>query len=244
MIIKNEGDPLEINDIGITLPTGVSSIKDYSDEITTHLQSGRLILLDGDGNPVPIIQIDPENHIHNWKDIVDSPSRFPPLSHEHKWVDIVDPPNMSGMQLFHVQGRRDKGKHGGTFSAGARRVRELNTVLTNEIKGANLLQEDQFELPPGRYWAYICAPAVDTRETRTWLRDVKAVKDVLIGLNHSADDPRSSVCCIVKGIFVLEETTLLEVQQRCRSTQRDYGFGIASGFDIEIYTDVEIWKLS
>ena len=225
MRIQNDGTPLEIDDIGITVPTGISSVEDQSDDIIAYVQSGRLTLLDLDNNPIPPENVNPESHTHDW-------------------ADILNPPSLSGMSLFHIQGRRDKGKHGGTFTAGARRTRELNTVLTNEIHGAELLKEDQFELPVGRYWAYICAPVVDTRETRTWLRDVKGVRDVLIGLNHSADDPRSSVCCIVKGMFVLEKGTVLEVQQRCRTSQRDYGFGIASNFDIEIYTDVEIWKLS
>ena len=224
MKIRNDNDPLEIKDQGITVPSGIFEDAGWSDDLYAHIKEGRLLLLGGDGNPVPLENIQPDSHIH-------------------LWCDLLDPPPLSGMQLFHVQERRDSGKHGGTFTAGARRTRALNTIVTNEIPAAELLSKDRIVLPAGKYRAYILAPVVDTKETRTWLRNVDAAEDVLIGLNHSADDPKTSVHCVVKGCFTLEKTSTLTVEQRCRASQRDYGFGLASSMGIEIYTDVEIWKM-
>lgn len=50
-----------------------------------------------------------------------------------------------------------KGTHGGTFTAGAWRTRDLNTVLTNTISGASL-SNNQITLPAGKYYVEASAP--------------------------------------------------------------------------------------
>ena len=40
--------------------------------------------------------------------------------------------------FLHIQDQKPQGTYGGTFTAGAWRTRDLNTVLTNTITGASL----------------------------------------------------------------------------------------------------------
>ena len=60
--------------------------------------------------------------------------------------------------LLHIRDEKAQNTAGGTFTSGAWRTRDLNTVKTNEITGASLAA-NQITLPAGTYWVEWSAPA-------------------------------------------------------------------------------------
>ena len=63
--------------------------------------------------------------------------------------------------FLHIQDQKPQGTNGGTFTSGAWRTRDLNTVLTNTITGASLA-DNQITLPAGKYYVEASAPAYQT----------------------------------------------------------------------------------
>jgi hypothetical protein len=69
--------------------------------------------------------------------------------------------------------QKASGSHGGTFQAGAWRVRNLNTAVRNTIPGAALdTISGEFTLPSGSFWIEWSAPAFCVRRHKTRLFNV------------------------------------------------------------------------
>jgi len=220
--ILNEGEPVEVSDTGITISTGLTEKVEWSEDLHALVYGGRVEIVDESGKPIKL----PEKKIEG---------------HAHYYEEILNPPEQSGSKIFHAQDRREKGKHGGTFTAGARRVRELNTVVLNEISGCSLL-DDRITLFPGRYCVDILAPCYSVRSAKAWLRNVTTSEDALIGMSHYVSS--SNGYSRVSGIITVKEKSEFEILHRAERTKRDYGFGRATDFDIEIYTDIKIREVA
>ena len=148
-----------------------------------------------------------------------------------------------GGQLLHVQDEKAATIDGGTFTSGAWRTRDNNAVKTNEITGATL-SSNQVSLPTGEYWFEWSAPAFQCDRHQTKLRDITNSVDSLIGSPECTDvtdgvQTRSIGC----GRLTLADTTVFEVQHRCRTTSATFGFGVASDLTTEIYAILKVWKV-
>ena len=89
-----------------------------------------------------------------------------PLTHQdmdNNFKHVMFPP------FLHIQDQKPQGTNGGTFTSGAWRTRDLNTVLTNTITGASL-SANQITLPAGKY--YVEAKSVATEVERHKVRFV------------------------------------------------------------------------
>jgi hypothetical protein len=151
-------------------------------------------------------------------------------------------------QIFHAQDRRPAGVHGGDFTAGAWRVRPLNTVLQNGVTEAEIASNQIF-LPSGRYHIEIqaCAYAVSAHQAR--LYNITDGVAVLTGLSNYSENSGTSGVNIgdsapanVRGVVTLTSSKVFEIQHRCSSTRTMYGFGtstISFGTD-NVYCDVMI----
>lgn len=148
-------------------------------------------------------------------------------------------------ELFHVQDQKPTSTASGTFTDGAERTRDLNTVLTNDIAGASL-SSNQITLPAGKYYIEAHAPVVFVENHRAKLRNITTAADLLIGMSSDADnDGFNTGVSSIYGQFVLAGTHIIEVQHRCELTRTNNGFGAVSDFaPFEVYTDVRIWRIS
>lgn len=140
------------------------------------------------------------------------------------------------------------GTDGGSFSSGDWRTRVLNTTRgTNSITGSSL-SSNQFILPSGIYRISASAPAYYVNSHIAKLRNITDSLDTIIGTceftttGATGDDTNKS---FINGIFTINNQKTFEIQHRCSTTNSTTGFGKGVNFSVvNIYTVVEIWKLS
>jgi hypothetical protein len=142
--------------------------------------------------------------------------------------------------------QKTAGTNGGTFTSGARRTRDLNTVRVNRIAGASL-SSNQITLPAGTYRVEAYAPAQMVGAHQAYLRDITASADLVIG--HSAFSDAFSTYATtesrVADEFTLAVTSVIELQHQCGATKSTDGFGVANGFGaINIYSYVFIRRIA
>lgn len=148
-------------------------------------------------------------------------------------------------QYLNVRDEKASGTDGGTFTSGAWRTRTLNTVKTNEISGASL-SGNEITLPAGTYRIVAKASAHRVKDNKIKLYNVTDGADVLIGMNAfcQGGDGDGSIAPL-NGQFTLDAQKNLSLMHRCKDTRNTIGFGYASTFGVvEVYADVEIWKLA
>lgn len=146
---------------------------------------------------------------------------------------------------LHIQEQQPSGTGGGATVGGTTQTRVLNTVVTNEISGASLAS-NQITLPAGSYYIKARAPVFvvgNTSDTRhkAKLYDTTGSSDLIIGSAECAGGD-SSTDSVIFGRFTLAAESDLEIRHYTENS-RSFGAATSSG-DIEIYTEVEIWRIS
>jgi len=150
-----------------------------------------------------------------------------------------------GTTLLHVRDEKTTGTAGGTFTTGARRTRDLNTVVTNEIAGTSLTANQIVGLPAGDYWIFASAPAQAAQLHKATLHNITDATDILVGTAENCATSILTNRSYIMGRFTLAATKTVEIQHECSRTQATNGFGPASGFSqAEIFTDVQLWKVA
>ena len=148
--------------------------------------------------------------------------------------------------LLHVQDQKPVGTHGGTFSSGAWRTRDLNTVLVNKIVGASLVN-NQITLPAGTYFASAYASAYYCNIHKAMLYNVTESVQILAGSNEMLNTGNTVAAVsksMIYGLFYTYSVNTIELQHRTNVGRATDGFGIASSLITEIYSDIKIWKLA
>lgn len=150
-------------------------------------------------------------------------------------------------QVIHVQDQKASGTAGGTFTSGAWRTRDLNTVLTNTISGASLAT-NQITLPAGTYEVMACAPSVATDSHQARAYNATAAATLINGTNAFNAGGGVSAVSLVIGRFTLASTSNIELQHACQTTAATTGFGVGNTLGglkaFEVYSDVIIRKVS
>ena len=155
---------------------------------------------------------------------------------------------MGGDNFLHVQDQKTQNTHGGDFTSGAWRTRDLNTVLTNTIPGASLAS-NQITLPAGKYYAEVILTnysSTDMGTIQAKIYDATGLADIAVGLsarvNFLASGTAASFASSMATLFDLSEESDIEVQQRCQNTM-SLGFGFAANLTTEVYSDIRIWRI-
>jgi hypothetical protein len=139
-----------------------------------------------------------------------------------------------------IEDRKPQGTAGGTFTSGAWRTRNLNTLVFNHNSLASL-GGNRFTLPAGTYCIDWDAPACNVGAQRSALYNCTTSTIVAYGTSATA----SSVPTSSNGTTVITITspTSFEIRHICAITIDTYGFGRATNFGTEIYTRVRIKKI-
>jgi hypothetical protein len=160
---------------------------------------------------------------------------------------LNDLANPFGKELLHVRDEKANNTAGGGFTSGSFQTRTLNTVMTNEISGASLAS-NQITLPSGTYFINSSSPAVYVQQHKAKLRNITDSSDTLIGTSEFSSNgipDYVATCSFVIGRFTIASSKTFEIQHRCIATRGGDGFGNASNFSVvEVYTDVQIWKVA
>jgi len=149
-----------------------------------------------------------------------------------------------GSALLHVRDEKSNTTAGGTFTSGSFQTRTLNTVMTNEISGASLTS-NQIILPTGTYYINAFAPAYATENHKIKLRNITDSSDVLIGSCEYAWSSGVHTNSRVTGRFTIASQKTFEIQHRCNQTTSGNGLGAPTSYSVvEVYADVQIWKVA
>lgn len=133
---------------------------------------------------------------------------------------------------------------GGTFTSGAWRTRDLNTVVADEI--GITLSSNQFTLPAGtyRFSGKAMARLVNGHAAR--LQNITDATTVLRGGNvlDATGGVGSAYMAHVDGKFTITASKTFELQHRCITTRATDGFGSTLNFGNEIFASIELEKES
>lgn len=157
--------------------------------------------------------------------------------------------NPFGAQLFHVREEQPNNTVSSTSSASGWVTCVLNTTKTNEITSASL-SANQISLPAGTYYANFSLPSVLTGTAgNIWklrLRNITAGSSLIISPTYSWTGSATGGTWHMEtsGRFTLAGTTTLEVQFYNNSGQAPGGTRSTAYSEIEVYTDLQIWKLA
>lgn len=156
----------------------------------------------------------------------------------------------AGGNYLNVVDQKSSGTDGGTFTSGSWQTRDLNTVVTNEISGASLAS-NQITLADGTYYISASAPGYFVQNHKARLRNITHGSDEIIGSSEFSDAAGSSPRPSTTRSFISGRLTVsggpkdYEIQHQCNVTRATDGFGRDTGFGVnEVYTIVEIWKVS
>lgn len=157
------------------------------------------------------------------------------------YVDKLSLALLNKRKVAYVKDIKSSGTQGGTFTSGAWRTRDLNTLEgdTDFIS----LNANQFTIEAGTYEIEIDAPAFEVIRHQAKLYNISNTSDEIIGQNAYLRNPSAMSTSVVKGRLVLTEATTFEVQHRCGTTVSNVGFGVEMGWGDEVYTQVKIEKL-
>ena len=145
--------------------------------------------------------------------------------------------------FLHIQDQKPATVQSGTFTAGAWRTRDLNTVLTNTIDGTSL-SDNQITLIAGRYYVESSAPAYNVEKHKIRLFNITKNEYELIGTIEycSTTNNRS----FLSGQISINDNNILRLEHRCRVSQSNIGFGGGQATDFgiyETYSDIKIWRI-
>ena len=150
-------------------------------------------------------------------------------------------------QLLHVRDEKSSGTQGGTGTATAFNTRDLNTIKTNEITGASL-SSNQITLPSGTYYAIAHAVTRRANENKVRLRNITDSSTTLVGFSErSASGDVTTTQGFVSGRFTIAAEKVFELQHYFTDidggSSEVKGQATASG-EVEVYVDVQIWKVA
>lgn len=138
---------------------------------------------------------------------------------------------------------KSSGTDGGTFTSGARRTRDLNT-LTQVVASVVSLSSNQLTIAAGSYAFRWSCPAYRVGGHRSFLRDVTNSVDLGLGSSEtasSADAAQSRSAGYATATF--GSSTVVRLEHRSLLTLATTGFGLSSGLADEVYSSIEIWRI-
>lgn len=145
---------------------------------------------------------------------------------------------LAGSSYVRVVEQQAPNTGGGTFTAGAWRVRSLNTELVDTGSIASVASS-QVTLPAGTYRFAAYGYARDCAEHRCKLYNATAAADINIG-SCARSAGNNSNASFVHGRFTLAVSSAIELQHYCNTTGT-FGTAMNDG-SVEIYAQVEFWK--
>lgn len=143
-----------------------------------------------------------------------------------------------------LEDQKTQGVAGGTFTAGSWVTRDLNTEVSDP-KNNCVLSSNQFTLTAGNY-GLLLASAPVYLVNRHQTRLLAAGSPVKMGSSGYADGSNnvSNRSHLQYFVGTLPVDTTFKIEHQCILTKTTSGFGNASDFGTEVYTQVAIEDLN
>jgi hypothetical protein len=142
-----------------------------------------------------------------------------------------------------VEDQKASGTHGGTFTSGADRTRDVNAEVV-DTAGIGSVSGNQIVITgSGTFDFRIRCPAFKVNSHQAFLYDVTNSAVVKRGESaySEATDFTHNDCWVV-GTLTQSGTTTYEIRHRCSTTYSTDGFGVPASFGTEVYTSAEFYK--
>lgn len=146
---------------------------------------------------------------------------------------------------MHIQDQKVPGTSGGTVTSATWHPRDLNTILTDNILGA-LLVSNEVILPKGKYKFKARAPVYNGEQHKLKLYNVTDATDVAFGSSEYAGSSTVATWSEVNtGEITIAATKTFRLEHYTTGGQVSNGLGVRLNIAgvIEIYTNLEIWKI-
>jgi len=157
------------------------------------------------------------------------------------WQTVTVPDAIS---VARITDSKASGTSGGTFTSGAWRTRDLNTI-EDDPDSIVTLASNQFTLGAGTYLIQWSAPAIKAGSHKTQLWDVTGSTDLAKGTSeYTASADSIQTHSFGFDIVTLTASNTFEIQHRTAITHATNGFGVPSSMAAEKYAMVTIFKLS
>jgi len=131
--------------------------------------------------------------------------------------------------------------HGGEFTSGAWRTRDLNTE-TFDPDGIVSISSNQFTLGAGTYFIKWICPTREVTHHQARLYNTTDSSVAGVGTSEYSDATTIGNSSTGKARITISGSKTFEIQHRCAQTRVTYGFGVGAAFGGEHYTQVEIYK--
>ena len=149
----------------------------------------------------------------------------------------------TSLSIAIIEDQKPSGTNGGTFTSGARRTRDLNTI-TSDIDSIVTLNANQFTLQAGTYLIEANATAIGVSSHQCFLQNITDATTDIVGKNLYADE--ASADCnesSLVGVITLTSTKTFELQHECKVTKSGNGYGgNTDTFSYNVYSQVKITK--
>ncbi len=152
------------------------------------------------------------------------------------------PVSASTAATVYISDVKSNGTNAGTFTSGAWRTRDLNTI--SDFGTGITISANQIIIPAGTWEIYSAAPAHDVNSNQAKLVNITDSSDTLIGQNARTGSDSDSIA-IVQGRFTIASQKTFEIQHQCQTTNATNGLGAACSFSVgEVYTQITIRKVT
>lgn len=137
-----------------------------------------------------------------------------------------------------------QGVHGGTFTFGAWRTRDINTEDSDDANICSIAG-NQITLEAGTYICSISCPACRVVNHKAQLYNITDAAQTLLGTAEFCVAGQNIVTrSFIVGQFTIAAQKVFEVQHWGAATQTSNGFGSYANFGgNEVYTVAEFWRI-
>jgi len=148
------------------------------------------------------------------------------------------------MQVTFIKDVKASGTHGGSFTAGAWRTRDLNTLEGNTDFVS--LNANQFTLDAGTYLIEAEVPAMNVNYHIAILHNITDGVTTVSGKSiYSETGSDVSNDSAIKGIFTINSQKTFEIRHKSNGTQNTFGFGYGANAGVNVtFTQVKITKIA
>ena len=154
------------------------------------------------------------------------------------WENTADEVTEDYILIIHDE---TSGTDGGGFTCGGGFVKR---TLDNEVVDTgshSSISSSVIALAAGTYRVAARAAAFDVDEHKLRLQDTTAASTIAVG--DSADASADvQTWARLNTRFVISETSNIELQHECTTTQATDGFGQATSLGVEVYAVIEFWR--
>jgi hypothetical protein len=140
-----------------------------------------------------------------------------------------------------VVDQKTLGTDGGTFTSGAVRIRDLNTE-SFDPDNIVTVSTNQFTLQAGTYLIDWSAPStgVNLNQSLLW----NATDSTTEALGSSESNSSHVTRSFGQALVTITSAKAFEIRHECQQTGNNDGFGAAGSFNAEVYTTVNITKVT